>query len=56
MANNIAYVRNYTSIIDEVHQRATVSTFLGSLYRMTSAGCSAKGLIILEIEVTGIGG
>ncbi len=38
MPNNIAFTRNYTSVIDEVYQRASVSGCLNSGRRMVRAG------------------
>ena len=55
MANNIAYVKNYTSILDQVYQRASVSSCLNSGRRMVRAGRNAKEIMIPKIEVTGLG-
>lgn len=55
MANSIAFVRNYTSVIDEVYQRATVSGCLNSPRRMARAGRNAREIMIPKIEVTGLG-
>ena len=55
MANSIAFVRNYTSVIDEVYQRAAVSGCLNSPRRMARAGRNAKEIMIPKIEVTGLG-
>lgn len=41
-SNNIAFARNYTSVIDEVYQRASVSGVLNSGRRMVRAGHNAK--------------
>lgn len=38
MANSIAFVKNYTGIIDEVYKRASVSGCLASSARMVRAG------------------
>lgn len=55
MANPIAFVRNYTAVIDEVYQRTAVSGCLSSPRRMARAGRNAKEIIIPKIEVTGLG-
>ena len=41
-SNNIAFARKYTSVIDEVYQRASVSGVLNSGRRMVRAGHNAK--------------
>ena len=41
-SNNIAFARNYTSVIDEVYQRASVSGVLNSGRRIVRAGNNAK--------------
>lgn len=55
MANNIAFAKNYTGIIDEVYKRASVSGCLTSGARMVRAGRGAKEILIPKIEVTGLG-
>ena len=55
MANSIAFVRNYTSVIDEVYQRAAVSGCLNSPRRMARAGRTAREIMIPKIQVTGLG-
>lgn len=55
MPNSIAFTKNYTSIIDEVYQRAGVSNCLNSGRRMVRAGHNAKEILIPKIEVTGLG-
>ena len=55
MANSIAYTRNYTTILDEVYQRAAVSACLNSPRRMARAGRNAKEIMIPKIEVSGLG-
>ena len=55
MANSIAYVRNYTSILDEVYKRAACSTCLNSPRRMARAGRNAKEIMVPKIEVSGLG-
>lgn len=54
-SNNIAFARNYTSVIDEVYQRASVSGCLNSGRRMVRAGHNAKEILIPKISVTGLG-
>ena len=54
-SNNIAFARNYTSVIDEVYQRASVSGVLNSGRRMVRAGHNAKEILIPKISVTGRG-
>lgn len=39
MVNSIAAVKNYTTILDEVYQRAAVSRCLSLLRRMVRASC-----------------
>ena len=53
-SNNIAFARNYTSVIDEVYQRASVSGVLNSGRRMVRAGHNAKEILIPKISVTGL--
>ena len=55
MANSIAYVKNYTSILDEVYKRAACSTCLNSPRRMARAGRNAKEIMVPKIEVSGLG-
>lgn len=55
MANSIAYVRNYTSVLDEVYKRAACSTCLNSPRRMARTGRNAKEIMIPKIEVSGLG-
>lgn len=54
-SNNIAFARNYTSVIDEVYQRASVSGCLNSGRSMVRAGHNAKEILIPKISVTGLG-
>ena len=54
-SNNIAFARNYTSAIDEMYQRASVSGVLNSGRRMVRAGHNAKEILIPKISVTGLG-
>ena len=53
-SNNIAFARNYTSVIDEVYQRAAASRCLNSGGRMVRAGRNAKEILIPKISVTGL--
>lgn len=55
MANSIAFVKNYTTILDEVYQRAAVSHCLNSPRRMARAGRNAKEIMIPKIKVSGLG-
>lgn len=55
MANNIAFAKNYTGIIDEVYKRASVTSCLTSPARMVRSGRGAKEIMIPKIEVTGLG-
>lgn len=55
MPNSIAFAQNYTSVIDEVYQRASVSGCLNSGRRMVRAGHNAKEILIPKISVTGLG-
>ena len=55
MPNNIAFARNYTSVIDEVYQRASVSGVLNSGRRVVRAGHNVKEILIPKISVTGLG-
>lgn len=55
MPNSIAYTQNYTSILDAVYQRASVSGCLTSGRRMVRAGRNAKEILIPKIEVSGLG-
>lgn len=54
-SNSIAFARNYTSVIDEVYQKASVSGVLNSGRRMVRAGHNAKEILIPKISVTGLG-
>ena len=54
-SNSIAFARNYTAVIDEVYQRASVSGVLNSGRRMVRAGHNAKEILIPKISVTGLG-
>lgn len=55
MANTIATIKNYTTILDEVYKREALSTCLNSPRRMARAGRNAKEIMIPKISVTGLG-
>ena len=55
MPNNIAAIRNYTTILDRVYQREATSTCLNSPARMARAGRNAKEIMVPKISVTGLG-
>jgi hypothetical protein len=55
MANKIAAIRNYTTILDRVYQREATSMVLNSPARMARAGRNAKEIMIPKISVTGLG-
>lgn len=55
MVNSVVAVKNYTTILDEVYQRAAVSRCLNSPHRMVRAGRNAKEIMIPKIEVSGLG-
>lgn len=54
-SNSIVFARNYTSMIDEVYQRASVSGILNFDRRIVRAGHNAKEILIPKISVTGLG-
>ncbi len=56
MANSIAAIKNYTTILDRVYQREATSSCLSSPARMARAGRNAKEIMIPRISVTGHGG
>lgn len=55
MANSIAAIKNYTTILDRVYQREATSSCLSSPAHMARAGCNAKEIMIPRISVTGLG-
>jgi hypothetical protein len=55
MPNNIAAIKNYTTILDRVYQREATSSCLNSPARMARAGRNAKEIIIPKISVSGLG-
>ena len=55
MLNSIASIRNYTTVLDLVYQKAARSSCLRSPRRLARAGRNAKEIMIPKIEVTGLG-
>ena len=55
MANSIAAIKNYTTILDRVYQREATSSCLSSPARMARTGRNAKEIMIPRISVTGLG-
>ena len=55
MPNNIAAIKNYTAVLDEVYRKASVSGCLTSGGRMVRAGKNAKEIMIPKISVSGLG-
>ena len=55
MANSVAAIKNYTTILDRVYQREATSLCLSSPARMARAGRNAKEIMIPRISVTGLG-
>lgn len=55
MPNNIASIKNYTTVLDAVYQREAVSAILNSPARLMRAGKNAKEIMIPKISVTGLG-
>lgn len=55
MPNSIAFAQNYTGILDEVYQRASVSGCLNSGRRLIRASQNAREIKIPMISVTGLG-
>ena len=55
MANTIALAKNYTSILDEVYQNASVTADLTSDNTMVRAGANANEIIYPQISVSGLG-
>ena len=54
MPNNIEFARNYTAVIDEVYQRASISVVLNSGRRMVRAGHNAKEILIPQLARSGL--
>ena len=55
MPNTIALAKNYTSILDEVYQNASVTADLTSDSTMVRAGANANEIVYPQISVTGLG-
>ena len=55
MTNSIAYAKYFTNILDEVHQRTSVSECLTSPRRMAKTGAHTREIMILKISVTDLG-
>ena len=55
MPNTIALAKNYTSLLDEVYRRASVTADLSSDKSMSRAGANANEIIYPQIAVTGLG-
>jgi hypothetical protein len=55
MPNKIEFRKNYTSILDRVYQKASVSGCLTSPKTMARAGAHAKEILVPKISVTGLG-
>lgn len=55
MPNTIALAKNYTSILDEVYQNASVTADLTSDRTLMRAGANADEIIYPQISVTGLG-
>ena len=55
MPNQIAAIKNYVSVLDEVYKKASVSGCLTSGGRMVRAGRNAKEIMIPKISVSGLG-
>lgn len=55
MPNTIALAKNYTSLLDEVYRRASVTADLSSDKSMSRAGANANEIIYPQITVTGLG-
>lgn len=55
MPNNIAAIRNYTTILDRVYQREVTSSCLNSPARMARASRNAKEIMVPKISMTGLG-
>ena len=55
MPNTIALAKNYTSLLDEVYQSASVTADLTSDSAMMRAGANANEIIYPQITVSGLG-
>lgn len=55
MANSIVLAKNYTSILDEVYQAASVTNDLTSDAALIRAGANANEILYPQISVSGLG-
>lgn len=55
MANNIALAKNYTNLLDEVYQNASVTNELTSDASMMRAGANVDEILYPQIDVSGLG-
>lgn len=55
MPNTIALAKNYTSLLDEVYQSASVTADLTSDATMSRAGANANEIVYPQITVSGLG-
>ena len=55
MPNTIALAKNYTSILDEVYQNASVTADLTSDNTVVRAGANANEIVYPQISVSGLG-
>ena len=55
MPNDIAAIRNYTTILDRVYQREATSTCFNSPAHMARAGRNAKEIMIPKFSISGLG-
>ena len=55
MPNTIALAKNYTSILDEVYQNASVTADLTSDNTIVRAGANANEIVYPQISVSGLG-
>ena len=55
MPNTIALAKNYTSILDEVYQNASVTADLTSDNTMVRAGANANEIVYPQVSVSGLG-
>ena len=55
MGNTIALAKNYTSILDEVYMKASVTADLTSDNTMVRAGANANEIVYPQIAVSGLG-
>lgn len=55
MSNTIALAKNYTSLLDEVYQSASVTADLTSDATMSKAGANANEIVYPQITVSGLG-